>query len=314
MYKILLVKCCSICIDVTYTRLLRCFVFLSGMSDKTINEFSASTIGIVVYPFGMELREVGKLMRQFYAEALRLQKIFNFYDSDSELSRLNSRREMKASRELREVIKMALEFSSLTDGEYDISLGKQILQRKKGLGMRPIDSSYKDIEVKGDKIILHHPDALIDLGSIAKGYITDRLAEFLRGQEIKEFIIDSRGDIVVSGTFYQVIEIQHPRDADKGLFPLKLRNQAVATSGDYKQFYGSFENSHIVNSKDVISVTVVAKTLAEADVYATVLFVVDDDERARIMNKNADVPALVVRKDMSQTMYNGFGGLIYDGN
>ena len=63
---------------------------------------------------------------------LRLQKIFNFYDSESELSILNAKRRLEVSDDLLKVIKKAIKFSLLTNGRYDISLGKNMLERKTG--------------------------------------------------------------------------------------------------------------------------------------------------------------------------------------
>ena len=46
------------------------------------------------------------------------------------------------------------------------------------------ECTYRDIEVSGSKVRLNHEDVLIDLGSIAKGYIVDRIVEFLKGKPI----------------------------------------------------------------------------------------------------------------------------------
>jgi thiamine biosynthesis lipoprotein ApbE len=70
------------------------------------------------------------LLESTYEEGLRLQKIFNFYDKESELSKLNKERKIRASLSLLEVINTALRFCTLTGGKYDISLGKSIIQRK----------------------------------------------------------------------------------------------------------------------------------------------------------------------------------------
>ena len=71
-----------------------------------------------------------EIIDEMYLEALRLQKIFNIYDKDSELSRLNKKRKLKVSKELLEVLVFSLKFCKLTKGKYDISIGKNILQRK----------------------------------------------------------------------------------------------------------------------------------------------------------------------------------------
>jgi thiamine biosynthesis lipoprotein ApbE len=62
-----------------------------------------------------------------YREALRLQRIFNLYDPNSELNELNIRRKIDASEELLFVLKKAIHFSRITNGLYDVTLGRNFL-------------------------------------------------------------------------------------------------------------------------------------------------------------------------------------------
>jgi thiamine biosynthesis lipoprotein len=229
------------------------------------------TIEFSLYKANFPLNE--SVFDEVYLEALRLEKIFNFFDLESELSNLNKKRIIIPSKELKEVIEMCLPYCELTNGEYDISKGKQFMQRKNKEEITKIKCSYKDIKIKEGKISLMHPDVMIDLGSVAKGYIGDKMKDFLLKKGITSAFIDLRGDLIFFGEFTEKILIQHPRDTQKSIFSFEKSNAAVATSGDYKQYYENYENSHILNSKDLISVTVVAKTLAEADILATCIFV-----------------------------------------
>jgi FAD:protein FMN transferase len=206
-----------------------------------------------------------------YSEALRLNKIFNFYDKNSELSILNKKRQMKVSKELLEVVKMALPYCELTKGAYDISLGKQILARKSGK-TEIFSASYKDIIVENNAIVLNG-DAMIDLGSVAKGYIGDKVLAVIKDFGVESALVDMRGDMLVYGE-ERAVSIKHPRQ-DGIIASFNAKDKGIATSGDYNQHYGSYEQSHILNSKDIISATVVAGSLAEADILATCLMVAD---------------------------------------
>lgn len=266
-------------------------------------------ISLIVYD--AEKLIVREIIEDAYKEGLRLQKIFNFFDDSSELSLLNKRRKLHVSKELAEVVKKALEFCKLTNGEYDISIGKMIMQRKNNKKITPINCSYKDIEIKRDFITIKNPDALIDLGSIAKGYITDKIVEFLKSKGIENGFVDARGDIRFFGNYEHVIQIEHPRKKSKKVCSIKLKNEAVATSGDYRQFNKTFRKSHILNQKDTISATVVAPTLEEADAYATALFVSNNDEIEDILKKNKKIKALIINKSLNLRMYNNFEKLVY---
>jgi thiamine biosynthesis lipoprotein len=269
-----------------------------------------SKITIAIYDID---RIIGDpLMEQAYNQGLRLQKIFNFYDKESELSRLNNTRELTVSEDMKRVISEAMLFCDLTQGEYDIALGKKILNRKKGIPNTDNETagcSYKDIDIDGMIVRLRHPDVMIDLGSIAKGYIADKIGDYLKNNGVINGMVDARGDMVFFGDYEHIIEIQHPRDEKKAIMTIKIKNASVATSGDYRQYNNDYSNSHIINQKEFISITVVAPSLMKADAYATALFVCDKEQRDRLL-QDKDIKVMMVDKDLNIAMYNGFETLI----
>jgi thiamine biosynthesis lipoprotein len=266
-------------------------------------------IEVQIYDFYYE--NPHDLIKEFYEEALRLQKIFNFFDEKSELSRLNKKHKMKVSKELMHVLKKSLKFSEITSGKYNPTIGKDIALRKRGKKVSGNKPNYKDIKINFKKVEFRDKEINLDLGSIAKGYITDKLGDFLKSKGIKEFIINSRGDLLFCGKNEHVIGIQNPRDFDKELLKIKVKDCGVATSGDYKQFKKDYSNSHILNQKDIISVTVVAPKLEDADVLATAIFVSDENKIEKIMENKPKAKALVINKKLNQKTFNSFEELIY---
>lgn len=263
-------------------------------------------IKVIIYDFDEE--KAKNILEEMYTEALRLQKIFNFFDPKSELSKLNRERQIFASEELLGVLKKSIGISEITKGRYDVSLGKKIMQRKKGVKEKDGEQecSYKDIKTQGSKILLENREVMIDLGSIAKGYMTDKLGDFLKKKGVKEFLIDSRGDILFSGSYNHIIGVQHPRKKGETICYIKISNKGVATSGDYNQYHKSFEKSHIINAGDIISVTVIAKNLEDADLLATAIFVSEKKQIEDIMKNHEDASCFVIKKDLSQEYYNNF--------
>ena len=250
-----------------------------------------------------------EIIDEAYNEGMRLHDIFNIYDEGSEISRLNSARSMNVTDELLKVLKLALEKSKIDSG-YDVSLGKFILKRKDG-EVIPSTCSYKDISIDGNKVDLLHDDVAIDLGSVAKGYITDRMADVFIDKGVENFLIDSRGDIVVKGDVPHRIGIKDPR-SDNEISIIGLQDASVATSGDYMQYKDDFSVSHIINQKDVSSVTVVAKSLIEADFFATLLFVSSEDNIDKILFDNKEIKAYIVDRYNNIKMFNGFESLIVE--
>ena len=241
-----------------------------------------------------------------YEEGLRLSKIFNLYDEKSELSLLNKNRKMRVSKELIEVLDIARGFYELTDGRYDVSLGKLIQQRKKGL-KETVKCSFKDISVDDNFITLNNDDVIIDLGSIAKGYIVDKMIEMLQNDGVMAGLIDGRGYIRIFGDIIQNIGIQHPRNKDETISKITVGECAIATSGDYNQYYGNFEKSHIINSKDFASITVVGPTLVIADAFATAFFVSDNP---KLLERHKDLRVMTIDKNMNIKYYNEFEELL----
>ena len=78
----------------------------------------------------------------------------------------------------------------------------------------------------------------------------------------------------------------------------------------HNQFDKTFSKSHILNSSEIISVTVIAPTLEEADVYSTALFVADDKERRKLIANNKNIKVLLIKEDLKPIMYNDFEELI----
>jgi len=280
------------------------FVFKKPLFGKDVE--------IVIYDMDDELAQ--EVAYKSYVEGLRLSSIFNFYDEKSELSTLNKNRKMRVSDELIALLDIAKEFYILTDGKYDVSLGKAIMQRKKGLkepaqktGEETLQEdarcSFKNIIMEGNNVTLNHKDVLIDLGSIAKGFIVEKMAKVLEDEGVVCGLVDGRGDIRIFGDATQNIGIQHPRKKDELIASINVADCAIATSGDYNQYVGSFEHSHIINSMDFSSITVVAPDLTIADALATALFVSNNVE---ILERYKNAKVMTIDKDMNIQYYNGF--------
>ena len=240
-------------------------------------------------------------------ESQRLQKIFNLYDQTSEISMLNQKREAIVSDELFFVLKKALSYCEATNGLYDISKGKLFLERKAGRlncnNANNVKHNYKDILLKNNKVYLKKREVLIDLNSIAKGYVADRIAAYLKSLGFKSGIVNARGDIVCFGKQKEQIEIQHPRKKDCVIEKISCCNQSVATSGDYKQFHKTYKNSHILGSSDLISTTVIASNLTDADALATCCFLLGKYNASRLIQK-MNCKAVLIYENQQKELIN----------
>jgi FAD:protein FMN transferase len=257
-------------------------------------------VEIVIYDMDDVMSE--EVANKAYEEGIRLSKIFNLYDEKSEISLLNKNRKMRVSDEFIELLTIAKKFYELTDGKYDVSLGKKIQQRKKGL-TETSNCSFKDIVVDSNYITLKNDDVIIDLGSIAKGFIVDKMVELLEREGVMAGLVDGRGDIRIFGDIIQNIGIQHPRDTSKTISKITVGECAIATSGDYNQYVGNFDNSHIINSLDIASITVVGSNLSLTDAFATAFFV---SKNSKLLEEYKDLKVMTIDKNLNIQYYNGF--------
>ena len=271
-------------------------------------EFSEKLLGgkILIAFYDLEEATAKELFDRAYNEGLRLQKIFNFFDTKSELSKLNNRRKMRVSNELLEVLTKAIEYCEKTKGAYDISIGKNIIERKTNKPLSKINCTYQDIAISGHEVSLKHMDVLLDFGSLAKGYIVDKLTQFLASEGVENFFIDARGDMRSYGEHKEAVEVKHPRKEGAVLGPFTLQNKAIATSGDYNQYYENYDKSHILGQKELISVTVIANTTIEADVFASAVFLLSQKEREALIHTNPLIKVFVINKELKEKKYNGF--------
>ncbi|MDZ7686596.1 MAG: FAD:protein FMN transferase [Gammaproteobacteria bacterium] len=155
-----------------------------------------------------------------------------------------------------------------------------------------------EIEATMDRVGMAHigirPDALmrradvsIDLSAIAKGYGVDRIAETLEAAGVTDYLVEIGGELRASGTNERGtpwrIAIERPDVGARVPYTtVDIRNAAIATSGDYRNYFevDGERYSHLIDpttgrpvEHNLASVTVVAPTCAEADGLATAISV-----------------------------------------
>lgn len=199
-----------------------------------------------------------ELLRQEVSETLeKWQQILSQWRNDSDLSRFN--RGEPATAELQRVIDLAEEIQSLSAGAFDPGLLRETGEA--GFGPGGIG---------------------MDLSGIGKGCAVDRVAEALAETGLEDFVFELGGEIVAVGKEWEV-GIENPDPAGRSIArKIKLKNQALATSGNYRQFKpvpGGLAG-HIIDPETLnpvvrppSSVSVIAKDCATADAWATALFV-----------------------------------------
>jgi len=81
---------------------------------------------------------------------------------------------------------------------------------------------------------------------------------------------------------------------------------SVATSGDYRQYAGSYGTSHIVGSKDFVSATVACDSLMDADAAASCVFLLGSEGAGGFLKRHGDFKAYAIDQNLGEHTYNGF--------
>ena len=255
-----------------------------------------------------------------FREVQRIDFLMSNYREDSEISRVNrdaGKKETKVSPEMLRMIERAIEFSSLSEGAFDITIGpvfrlwnfregkfpeeKNLRENLKKVGYRQIK-----IDRSRSSIFLQEEGMEIDLGAIAKGYAVDSASAVLKEKGIENFLVNAGGDLKVSGSKEKgvpwIVGIQHPRLPSQMVAKLSPRQAGVATSGDYEKFFieRGERYHHLLNpstgtpARECQSVTVMAPSAMAADALATAVFVLGPKKGLALVKRMNDVHAIIV--------------------
>jgi FAD:protein FMN transferase len=267
------------------------------------------------------------IMEKVWAEAERLERVFSRYLPESEISRINrdaGHHPVPISDEMMVVFSHAEDISRITEGAFDVSVGPLMKiwgffpERK---GQVPAEDELADcialvgwraIELNQSERTVHFlkPGVEIDLGALAKGYIVDRVAALLVEEGIENALVNAGGDIYCLGEYpggrSWRIGLEHPRDEDEILTVLELKNRAVATSGDYRNYFirSRLRYSHIIDPRTgqpsrskVVEVSVMAPDCLTADGLATAMFVMGADRGINLLKQIEDVDGVIVTEE-----------------
>ncbi|MCR5205134.1 MAG: FAD:protein FMN transferase [Lachnospiraceae bacterium] len=309
------------------------------------------------------------IINELMDECAGYEKIFSATDSESELYKLNHGETSEVSKDLYQCISRALEYCRLLDGRYDISIrpvselwnfqngenkipsNNEIEEALKNVDYKSIrllgrvgdnnlnggDSSQegKD-EADNDRYRIEIPEGMmIDLGSAAKGYIGDRLCEYLKSKGYRSAVLSLGGNVQCLGekpagkttddNGYFKIAIKSPFEDDSSnsgyAAVMKVKNRAVVTSGIYER---SFEKDgilyhHILDTKtgfpietDLVSVTILCNSGIDADILSTACFIAGYEDTLEILKMSSEIDTVggfeaeFIYKDGSVKLTNGF--------
>ncbi|MDC3333047.1 FAD:protein FMN transferase [bacterium] len=246
----------------------------------------------------------------------RLNQLFSTYIEDSEISTLNreqSEHWVPVSSALFDVLMMSVEVGMLSDGAFDMTVGKLVNLWGFGPG-KAITDPPEDAAITAmlnkqglDAVELEYATnqikmpvgVTIDLSAIAKGYAVDQVLAFLQKQGYSHMMVEIGGEIKARGKNTRgelwKIAIEQPEQGESRVNKvIALDNIAVATSGDYRNYFEKEGKrySHTIDprtgypiSHNLASVTVLHESASYADAFATAISVMGVDEGLALANQ-----------------------------
>lgn len=299
-----------------------------GTISKTGFYFD-TVITITLYDCGDEAILDGCMELAAYYEDL-----FSATRKNSDISRINDApgTPVTVDSETIALLEQGLYYCELSGGAFDITIGKlsELWHFSDNTGNIPaqtdIDAAIADIDyhsvlIDGDQVTLTDPNAAIDLGGIAKGYIADRMKEYLTAQGVTAGIINLGGNVLTLGeksdhTPY-TIGIQKPfAEGSEAYATIQVTDKSVVSSGVYERcFYvDDVLYHHILDTttgypidNDLISVSIISRCSVDGDGLSTVCFSLGLEEGMRLIEELPDTEAIFVTEDMEAHTTSGIG-------
>ena len=274
-----------------------------------------------------------------FAEFDRLDHLMSVWKEGSDVLRLNAaagREPVRVSPETLEVLTVARQVSEWTDGKFDVTFGAlsglwkfdqdqddNIPPRSAVAARLPaVDFTALDIDAARGTAFLRRAGMRAHLGGIGKGYAIDRAAAILRARGFNDFMIQSGGDLYVSGRRGDRpwrLGIRDPRGpADTSFATLDLTDRTFSTSGDYERFFirDGRRYHHILDpdlgepARGCRSVTIVAGKAVLADALSTGVFVLGPEKGMALIERLPDVEGVIVTSENRVLVSSGLIGTL----
>ena len=248
------------------------------------------------------------------------------FNKESVITAINNNTSMDTNTMFTDVFQLAQEVSVATNGAFDITVAP--LVNLWGFGFKNMDNvseekvdsllqyvGYEKVKLVEGKIVKECPETMLDCSAIAKGYGVDAVGLYLESQGVKNYMVEIGGEVRVRGTNPKGelwhVGINKPNDDPTNMNNeieqvLQLTQMAMATSGNYRNFYekDGKKYAHTIDPRtghpvqhSILSSTVLAKDCATADAYATAFMVLGLEEAKKVLAQHPDLMAFFIYSD-----------------
>lgn len=249
---------------------------------------------------------------------------FSYTNENSEIYQINHAdgEPVEVSDDTITLLKEGIRYSELSDGSFDLTIGavSELWDFHAKNPRVPDDAAvreavshvdYRNIQISGNQVSLADPKAAIDVGAIAKGYIADRLKDYLTGQGVKNALINLGGNVLAmgnktDGSKYN-IGIQKPFDkSGQPVTSVRIAGQSVVTTGTYQRYF--MQNNrlyhHVLDPRtgypcenNLSSVTIITDSSLTADALSTTCFLLGYEKGTELAESLGGVETIFITNE-----------------
>lgn len=328
----------KIFLNVALPLLFMCVCACSGCSVKQPEPVSKTgfyfdtVITITLYD-----KNADSLIDGCFELAEKYEKMFSATIKDSEVSKINRAGSafVTVSDETLELLQKGLEYCELSEGGFDITIGKlsslwdfsgdsDAIPNEDDIKDAVSTIGYQNVVLDGNQAQLANPDAAIDLGAIAKGFIADKMKAYLKDNGITAGMINLGGNVLCIGakpdkTPYRV-GIQRPFDEQGATAAVvEIEDETVVTSGVYERYLKTHDTlyHHILNpatgypyDNGLFGVSIICGHSVDGDGLSTACFSLGLEKGMELIESLPNTEAIFITDDYKLHCSSGIGDAV----
>ncbi|MFP3152825.1 FAD:protein FMN transferase [Lachnospiraceae bacterium ZAX-1] len=233
------------------------------------------------------------------------------------------------------LIEQGLKYGKVSNGAFDITIGavsdlwdfksdSHALPSPSDIAQAVSTVSYHTIIIGQDTITLSNPNTQLDLGGIAKGFIADKMKEYLLSNGITQGFINLGGNVLALGQRSDgqnyTFGIQKPFAKEgTSIATVEITDQTVVTSGVYERYFeqNGIRYHHILDPKtgypyenNLLGVTIICPNSIDGDGLSTTCFALGLEKGMELIESHKDTEAIFITDDFKLHITSGLGSTI----
>lgn len=310
------------------------FIIITGCNQKNATStpiiktdfYFDTVISITLYD-----SDKAYLIDECFELCEKYENIFSKTIKTSDISKINSANgsTITIDKETVTLISTGLHYSSLTDGYFDITVGglselwdfqAKRIPDSKDIEYALQNTNYNYIQMNTNQITISNPDTKIDVGGIAKGYVADKLKDYLLENGIKSGIIDLGGNVLLIGSKpdnsnYNIGIAKPFGKANETITVIRTSDKSIVTSGNYQRYFSDEDGHlyhHILNphtgypvNNGLNSVTIISDKSIDGDALSTSCFVLGMNDGIKLIEDMEGTEAIFIDSKNNITLSSG---------